>query len=82
MFLSWLLYLSGFLCASEALTLNRWEDEYPLQMKLFIGAQWDILPVVQGMHPSDKGGDNSPSFIIPASPQVILQEIMSFDRNI
>jgi hypothetical protein len=38
--------------------------------------------VVQGIHPGDKGGDNSPSPIILASPQEMLWEIMSWDMSL
>jgi hypothetical protein len=33
----------------------------PLWIKLSVGAWWDLLPAVWGMHPGDKGGDKSPS---------------------
>jgi hypothetical protein len=80
--LSWFLSLSGFRCASETLTQTCWEHESPLRIKLSVGTWWDLLPVVWGMHPGDKGGDNSPSSIIPANAQVMLREIMSWDRNL
>jgi hypothetical protein len=68
MLLDWFLHLSGFCCASEALPPTRWDDESTLQIKLSVGAWWDLLPAPWGMHPDDKGGDNSPSFIIPDEP--------------
>jgi hypothetical protein len=80
-FLSWFLCLSGVLCTSKALSPTRWENEFPLWFKLSIGTWWDLLPVVWGMYPGDKGGDNSPSALMPESPQVLLWEIMSWDMS-
>jgi hypothetical protein len=40
-----------------ALTKTYWEDESLLWIKLSIGVWWDLLPVVCGTHPGDKGGE-------------------------
>jgi hypothetical protein len=45
----------------------------PLWIKLSIGTWWDLFLVVWGMHPSDKGGDNSLS---PQSWQRSSQEML------
>jgi hypothetical protein len=51
----------------------------PLWIKLSIGTWWDLLQVVQGMHPSDKGGDNLPyPQSQQTSPHKMLWEIMSW----
>jgi hypothetical protein len=49
------------------------EDESLLQIKLSVGAWWDLLLVVQGMHPGGKGGDKSPSPQSQMSPQEMWQ---------
>jgi hypothetical protein len=57
----WFLLLTRFHCASEAFTPTHQEDKFLLWIKLSIGTWWDLLLVVQGMHPSDKGSDKSQS---------------------
>jgi hypothetical protein len=39
-----------------------------LRIKLSVGTWWDLLPEVWGIHLGDKGGDNSPSPVIPDKP--------------
>jgi hypothetical protein len=39
----WSLHLTGFLCVPEAFTSTHWEDEPLLEIKLSIGAWWNLL---------------------------------------
>jgi hypothetical protein len=45
----WFLYLTGFRCASKALTPTCQEDESPSASSLSFGSWWDLLLAVQGV---------------------------------
>jgi hypothetical protein len=53
-------------------------EQMLLHIEVSVGAWWD-LPAIQGMHPGDKGGDNSPSPQSQMSPQEMLWEVASWD---
>jgi hypothetical protein len=46
----------------------------PLQIKLSVGTWWELLPMVWGIHPDNKGGYKSPSLQSWVSPQEMLWE--------
>jgi hypothetical protein len=79
----WFLHLTGFCCASEALTPTRWEEESPSGSSCLLApggiSSWQSW----GMHPGDKRDDNSPS---PqswvTSPQEMWQEVASWDTGL
>jgi hypothetical protein len=52
----WFLLLTGFHCASKALIPTCREDKSLFWIKLPVGAWWDLLLAVQGMHPGNKVG--------------------------
>jgi hypothetical protein len=79
----WFLHLTGFSCASETLTLTCWEDEF------LSGSSCPLVPGgisswhSGGMHPGDRGGDNSPSPQSQiTSPQEMLWEFASWDMGL